>query len=67
VAGIAAGILSASALGRGLTGMLYRVSAYDPVTYGATAVMALTVAITACAIPAIKVLSIDLIRVLRQE
>jgi predicted permease len=67
VAGIAAGILSASALGRVLTGMLYRVSAYDPVTYGAIAVMALTVAITACAIPAIKVLSIDLIRVLRQE
>jgi len=67
VAGIAAGILGASVLGRVPTGMLYRVSTYDPVTHGATAVLALTVAITACATPARKVLSIDLMSVLRHE
>jgi len=67
VSGIAAGILGESALARVLTGMLYPVSAYDPATYGATAVLALTVAITACATPARKVLSIDLMSVLRHE
>jgi hypothetical protein len=66
-AGITAGIPGAAALGHALTGMLYRVSASDPVTYAAAALLTLTVAMAACAIPARRVLSIDPMHVLRHE
>jgi predicted permease len=67
VAGLAAGVAVAIALTRVLTGMLYRVSATDPPTFAAVALLLAAVAMAACLVPARTVLNTDPIQFLRHE
>ena len=65
-AGLIAGALSAAALTRVLTGILYQVSPTDPLTFAAVAVLLAAVGTFACFVPARKALSIDPVEALRQ-
>jgi len=53
-AGAAIGIVVALALSKVLSGMLFGVSVSDPLTLGATAVVALATAAVACTVPALR-------------
>ena len=57
--GIAVGLFAAAALTRLLSEMLFHVSGTDPITYAATAVLFLAVAIAATAIPAWRAARVD--------
>ncbi|HLK65317.1 MAG TPA: ABC transporter permease [Bryobacteraceae bacterium] len=65
--GIAIGVASAMALGRVLSSLLYEVSARDPVTFTAVAVLALLVAAAACYVPARRATAADPMTALRSE
>lgn len=67
VIGAGMGMLGALALGRVLSGLLYGISWYDPITLGATALLVTVVAFVACAQPARRATRLDPIRVLRAE
>jgi putative ABC transport system permease protein len=67
VAGLIAGALAAAGLTRVLAGILYQVSATDPLTFAAVAAILAAVAIAACFEPARKALSGDPIKILRHE
>ncbi len=66
-AGIAAGILGTLAISRVFTSQLYGVSATDPLTFAATALILLVVALVACYVPARRATRIDPIVALRYE
>jgi macrolide transport system ATP-binding/permease protein len=57
--GLASGLAVAFALGRALTGMLYGVSAADPLTYVAVALALIAAALAACYIPARRATKVD--------
>lgn len=61
-AGVALGVLAAVWLTRLLAGMLYGVTATDPVTYAQVAVLMLAVAALAAWLPARRVVTRDLVR-----
>jgi predicted permease len=65
--GIAIGMAAAFALSRVLSGFLYGVSAQNPVTLIAGALLLLFVALTACCIPAKRATKVDPIIALRCE
>ena len=65
-AGLIAGALSAAALTRVLTGILYQVSPTDPLTFTSVAALLGAVGAFACFAPARKALSIDPVEALRQ-
>jgi ABC-type antimicrobial peptide transport system permease subunit len=65
--GLVVGGLAAAALTRVLTGMLYQVSATDPLTFAAVAAALAAVATAACFGPARRALAIDPIDALRHE
>lgn len=65
--GIAGGLLAALALTRFLTGLLYGVSAYDPVTFGAVTLLLAAVAMLTCWLPARRATRVDPMVVLRSE
>ena len=67
LAGICGGVLSAIALTRRLAGMLFHVSATDPSTFGAIAVLFLMVAIMAAYVPAWRATRVDPMDALRQR
>ncbi len=67
VAGLIAGGVGAAGLTRVLAGMLYQVSATDPLTFAAVAATLAAVATAACFAPARRALSIDPIEALRHE
>ena len=67
LAGLFAGSAAAAALTRVLTGMLYQVSATDPATFAAVALLLAAVAMAACLVPARKVLNIDPMQLLRHD
>jgi ABC-type antimicrobial peptide transport system permease subunit len=65
--GIAAGVAGAFGLSRLMAGLLYGVSATDPLTYGALAAVLAVVAVGACAVPARRAVRVDPDVALRAE
>ncbi len=65
--GLAVGIVGAFALMRCLSGMLYQISATDPVTFVIVPLILLTVAMLACIIPARRASRVDPMKILRYE
>jgi putative ABC transport system permease protein len=65
--GIAVGTLGALAVTRVLSGYLFGVTGHDPATFAAVAVISITVAVAACAIPALKATRVDPMVALRYE
>jgi ABC-type antimicrobial peptide transport system permease subunit len=63
--GIAAGTVAALGLTRLMTRMLFRVSATDPLTYAAIALIFLVVALAATYVPAWRATRIDPLEALR--
>ena len=66
LAGIAIGVAGAFALTRALGGLLYGVTATDPVTFVAVSVLLLAVTILATYVPARRAMRVDPITALRQ-
>jgi ABC-type antimicrobial peptide transport system permease subunit len=66
-AGIVLGVIGAFAMGRAMRTMLYGVSATDPVTIAAIAVLAAVVAVAASVVPAWRAVRIDPNTALRAE
>jgi len=67
VFGIAAGIFASAVVTRLMTGLLFDVSATDPLTFGGVTLVLAAVALLACCIPAIRATRVDPIIALRYE
>jgi predicted permease len=65
--GVSIGVAGALALGRVLSGMVFGVSATDPLTLGAVSTLLMGVALTATLLPARRALRIDPIAALKEE
>jgi ABC-type antimicrobial peptide transport system permease subunit len=65
--GAALGILGALGSTRYLASLLYGVRPYDPVTFGAVALLLALVALAACYIPARRAMCVDPMVALRHE
>jgi putative ABC transport system permease protein len=66
-AGLAIGIAGGLGAGRLLTSQLYEVTAADPATFAAVALVLLATGLLACAIPALRASRVDPLTALRQE
>jgi predicted permease len=67
VLGVLVGLLGAISLTRFMSAMLYGVSATDPVSFFGVAIVLMSVALSACYIPARRTMRVDPIVVLRYE
>jgi ABC-type antimicrobial peptide transport system permease subunit len=66
-AGVAAGAVGAFAASRYLESMLFGVSATDPLTFAAVALLLAAAAVAACWLPARRAAAVDPLTVLRSE
>jgi predicted permease len=67
LAGLAAGLVAALALGRLVSGFLFGVTATDPRTYAIVAGGLLAVAVAACVVPALRATRVSPLTALRSE
>jgi predicted permease len=65
--GVGVGVAAALGLTRLMAGLLYGISALDPLTFVVVAVLLLVVALAACYIPAWRAMRVDPIVVMRQD
>jgi putative ABC transport system permease protein len=66
-AGVVAGLAISLAMTRAISGLLYGVSAFDPITYAAVTLLITLVAMLACYIPARRAMRVDPMIALRYE
>jgi putative ABC transport system permease protein len=57
--GAVAGLIAATLLRNLLSGLLFGISAFDPWTYGAAALMLFFIAVVACAAPLLRASKVD--------
>jgi putative ABC transport system permease protein len=67
LAGVATGLMGTVLVARSLTGLLYGISALDPLTLGSATVVLIAIALAACALPARAAAKIDPMQALRSE
>jgi ABC-type antimicrobial peptide transport system permease subunit len=67
LSGVAVGVAGALALGRVVASLLYGLKAWDPMTFAASALLLILVALGASWIPARRAAGVDPIRALRHE
>ncbi len=65
--GIAVGLAGAAAVTRSLTTLLFDLTPFDPLTFGAVSVLLALVALAACYVPARRAMGVDPIAALRAE
>jgi putative ABC transport system permease protein len=67
VAGVVIGLMGTSLAARSMTGLLYGISALDPITMGSASIVLIAIALGACVLPARRAAKIDPIQALRAE